>query len=579
MEGKKFIIHILTITFGLSLLFPHQEQKQEQKQETGLTYEVEVSVTKIDIIVTDKNGKRVTGLKPENFEIYEDGLRQHLTNFYEVKGMDVYAAAPEKETGRLVVPPRPLPENVPRVGNKIVIYFDNWHLHPMNRNWSIRKLKSFIQTNFPPGTTNQGMVVCLDQELDILQSFTPVQRQLILAVNKAKGRSGRSLLRMKTKEELKGHLNSIVSETSPRDRYAMADSFDRALGIARSYVEAEQGDLNYSLVSLNAFIDNLIGIEGRKVLIYVSDGLPINPGDEAFAFLSQAFPRRDARIEAMNYDATRVFKELTAKCNANEISLYPINARGLSDMNLSADKQGGWNIYRRGSGMVKPGSRTQNDALKIMAEDTGGVAILSTNAIESGLERIRDDLRFHYTLAYRSLFRDDNKYHSIKVKLAGVKGKYNVRVRRGYKQSSQEQKTKDAVFSRLFLKRRYNPMGITLQVLPTEPKPLSNMLRLTIKLLIPIKSLALTPNKENYTGQVKVYLALKDSEGRLSPLRQLVENINIPVKDYEIARKSRYPYLVEMFVEPGRYTISLAVKDVPGATTSYIQAERTISKR
>ncbi len=575
MVIKKFIIYIVIITSGILFLAPRQEQKQEDK----LTYEVEVSVTKIDIIVTDKKGKRVTGLKPENFEIYEDSVRQPMTNFYEVKGMDVYAAVPEKETGRLVVPSRPLPENVPRVGNKIVIYFDNWHLHPMNRNWSIRKLKSFIQTNFPTGTTNQGMVVCLDQKLDILQSFTPVQRQLILAVNKAKRRAGQSLLRMKTKEELKSHLNRIVSETSQRDRYAMADSFERAFGVARSYVEAEQGDLNYSLVSLNAFIDSLAGIEGRKILIYVSDGLPINPGDEAFSFLSQAFPRRNARVEAMNYDATRVFKELTAKCNAHEISLYPINARGLGNLDLSADKQGGWKIHQRGSGMVKAGARARNDALKLMAEDTGGVAILSTGALESGLERIRDDLRFHYTLAYRSLFRGDNKYHAIKVKLAGVKGKYNVRVRRGYKQSSPEQKIRDAVFSRLFLKREYNPMGVTAQVLPVEPKPLSNMLRLTVKLLIPIRSLALTPKKDNYTGQVKVYLALKDSEGDISPLRLLVENINIPVKDYEIARKSRYPYLVEMYVEPARYTISLAVRDVPGATTSYIQVERTISKR
>jgi len=574
MAIKQFFIAVVIIIFGNLLLSPRQEQEQEK----GLTYEVEVSVTKIDVIVTGKKGKRITGLKPENFEIYEDGVRQSVTNFYEVNGMDVYVAAPEKEGGRLVVAPRPLPKGLPQVGNKIVIYFDNWQLHPMNRNWSIRKLKSFIETNFPPGTTNQGMVVCLEQKLEILQTFTPDRQQLIRAVNEAKGRTGQSLLRMKTKEELKSHLNGIVSRTSQRDSYAAAESFDRALDITRSYVEAEQGDLTYSLVSLNAFIDNLPGIEGRKILIYVSDGLPINPGDEAFSFLSQAFPRRNARIEAMNYDATRIFKELTAKCNANEISLYPINARGLDDMNLSADKQGGLNVYRQGSGMVRPGSRVQNDALKLMAEDTGGVAILSTNAVEAGLERIRDDLLFHYTLAYRSLFRGDNKYHSIQVKLTGVKGKHDVRVRRGYKQGSPEQKIKDAVFSRLFLKRRYNSLGFTVQVLPTVPKPMSTMFRLTLKLLIPIRNLALNPVGENYTGQFKVYAALKDSEGRISPLHQLMENVNIPAKDYEIARKSNYPYLVEMFVEPGKYTISLAVTDVFGATTGYYQLDKSISR-
>ena len=583
MTIKKLIFYAAISSLTLLFLGPYtlsQEAKknfQQQKKDEipKPAYEVEVIVTNVDVVVTDKAGKRITGLAPENFEIYEDSLLQKLTNFYEVKGMEVYLSAPDKEKKKLLVPAAPLPKKSPQFGNKIIIYLDNWHLHPLNRNWSIKKLESFIRNNFSTDNNNQGMVVCLDQKLEIVQEFTSNEWQLIQAINQIKGRSGQSLLRIRTKEDMRKELNRMVTDSSGIDRF---ESYERALGIARNYVEDEQNDLLYSLKSMNAFLNYLVGIEGKKILIYVSDGLPINPGEEVFGFLDQAFPRGNARSEAMNYDATRLFKELAARCNANEISLYPINAQGLESMILSADKEAGWNTYTRGSGMVKPGSRVRNDALKLMARETGGLAILNTNDIESGLERIENDLQFYYSLGYKSPHREDNKYHSIKVKLVGVKKKYDVRVRQGYVRISGEEKVKESVFSQLYLKRQYNPMNVIVQIMPVEAMPASNKLRLTLKVLVPIKNLTLYPRENDYVGQIKVYIALMDSEGRISPCHELTQEIKMPAEDYEIAVNRSYPYLAEMYVNPGHYIISLAVKDVPASVISYLQLEKMIEK-
>lgn len=578
MPVKKFILFALIIPLLIGHYGIGQESKkniQQQEEIPKPTYEVEVIVTNVDVVVTDKDGNRITGLKPENFEIYEDGSPQKLTNFYEVKGMDVYLSTLDTEKKTLVMPAEPVAEKSPRFTNKIIIYFDNWHLHPLNRNWSVKKLESFIRNNFPEeNSDNQGMVVCLDQKLEVIQGFSSNQRQLLQAINDTKKRSGQSLLRQRTREDLKKELNRMITETSEFE--SSFQNYDRALGHARNYVEAEQNDLMYTLKSLNAFIDYLTGIEGKKILIYVSDGLPINPGDEVFTFLDQAFPQGGARSEAMVYDATRIFKELTAKCNANEIALYPINAQGLESMTLSADKQAGWDVYSRGSGMIKPTSRIKNDALQLMAKDTGGLAILNTNDIESGLEKIEDDLQFYYSLGYVSPHREDNQYHSIQVKLVGVEEKYNIRLRRGYTRVSQEENIQESVYSRLFIGRQYNPMNIMVQIMPVKPLPASNKLLLNLKILIPIKNLTLFPRRDDYSGQIKVYITLMDSEGHISPCHELTEQIKIPAKDYEVAIKSSYPYFAEMYVNPGHYTISLAVRDVPGATINYLQLEKTI---
>ena len=226
--------------------------------------------------------------------------------------------------------------------------------------------------------------------------------------------------------------------------------------------------------------------------------------------------------------------------------------------------------------MTKPGSRATNEALKLMANDTGGLAILNTNDINSGLEKIENDLQFYYSLGYVSPDREDSKYHSIEVKIVGVNEDYDFRVRHGYLRVSQEEKIKESVFSRLFLKRNYNPMEIMAQMMPLEKIPGSENLRLTIKFLIPIKKITLLPRQDDYFGQIKVYIALVDQNGLVSPSYELSEEIKIPKKDYAVALSSSYPYYSEMNVRPSYYTFSLAVKDVLGETVNYLQFEREI---
>ena len=55
-----------------------------QKSEPDLTvFHVTVNLVQLDVAVTDKKGSYVTKLGPENFEIYEDGIRQKIATFGE----------------------------------------------------------------------------------------------------------------------------------------------------------------------------------------------------------------------------------------------------------------------------------------------------------------------------------------------------------------------------------------------------------------------------------------------------------------------------------------------------------------
>ena len=580
MNHKKWMLYTFVLYFFMcapALILRSQERAQQQKKQEipKPAYEVEVIVTNVSVVVSDRDGQRITGLRPENFNIYEDGIRQDLTNFYEVKGIEVYAPSLEKKEDETAPTPQPLPTRTPQFKNKIIFYFDNWQLHPLNRNQSIKRMEKFIRNNFSVEShNNEGMVISLGQKLEVLQEFTSNPEQLLSAIQEAKKHSGNSLLQMREKEDMQRELNRMVSGTTMSgNKY---EGFQSAMGFAKNYVESENNDLLYSLKSLNALINNLSGIEGKKILIYISDGLALNPGEVVFDYIDHAFQVGNARAEAMIYDATNLFKELTARCNAAEVALYPINATGLDSRILSADREGGWDVYERGSGMIKETSRVKNEALKLMADDTGGIPILNANDISPGLERIGNDLQFYYSLGYRSLQREEGKYHTIDIKLLGVEEKYEVRVREGYLRVSKEDRIKDSLSSRLFLYRFENPMDVRAQVLPVEPMATSKRLSLKIKLLIPIKNLILYSEGDAYVGKIKAYIALKDSRNRLSPCHELVEDIRIPASDYEIALKSSYPYIAEMYVEPEDYIISLCVRDLIGDVANYLQLQKTI---
>ncbi len=548
--------------------------EQEQKDHLQLSYDIRVVVNVIEVIVTDKKGKRVTGLKPENFEVYEDGIPQKLTNFYEVKDFQVFGFNADEEKETLKKKPSSLPEETKWVENKIIFFFDNWHLHPQNRNWITKKLKTFIKKNFSSDKSNQGMVVLLDHHLEIIQDFTSYPNDLLNGVDRIKNYTGEAISRMKEREDLSRELNKIAMEA---DTFGQSEYFQRSLGYARNFIEAEMYILNFIIKSLDAFINYLSGIEGRKILIYVCDGLPVNPGREIFSFIDQIYPLGNAQIEAMNYDATPLFKELTARCNARKISIYPINAEAFEEGFDSADRDRSWTTKSSGISLFNSNLSNERDSLKIMAEETGGNAVLSSSGVNKGLKILENDLYYFYSLGYKSPSRADGKYHPIDVKLVGEDESYNIRIKKGYIKTSPSQKIKENVIARLFIPNTKNPLGIKVKDLSVE-KHLSGKIKLTIKILIPLNKITLLPQKKEYTGEIKVTISCLDSKKFWSEPYELVQEIKIPEKDYEKARNRYFPYLTELHLEPDNYLISLAVTDMMGQTTSYIQLQKDLSK-
>src|SRR5205814_1067646 len=233
---KRFIVAAAVIA---ALAASAQQQPQNPAPQPAgeipkLTETIDIRVINMDVVVTDKKGMPVTGLKKEDFEIYENGVLKPISNFYEVEashGMTVKvsetAAAPAPEPAK-PVRIEDIPENQKR---RIIFYVDNLSMAPFNRNRVFKQMKDFVEKVMRPG--DEAMVATYNRSMKVRVPFTrdPVQIQQtldVIAGESAMGNSNRSE-RKQTEDQI-------------RD----ARSYDEALATARTYSESVMHDLRQS---------------------------------------------------------------------------------------------------------------------------------------------------------------------------------------------------------------------------------------------------------------------------------------------------------------------------------------------
>ncbi|HEX6179377.1 MAG TPA: hypothetical protein VF057_13525, partial [Thermoanaerobaculia bacterium] len=103
-------------------------------QQPKLVETLEVRVVNVEVIVLDKDGKPVTGLTKDDFEILEDRKPQPITNFYEVRGAEMRT----NDSG----PSAPEPAEAP--ARNFLLFIDVHSLHPVARKQILETLGKFV---------------------------------------------------------------------------------------------------------------------------------------------------------------------------------------------------------------------------------------------------------------------------------------------------------------------------------------------------------------------------------------------------------------------------------------------------
>ena len=101
---------------------------------------------------------------------------------------------------------------------------------------------------------------------------------------------------------------------------------DEAEQIVRGYAQGVSGEARVTLNALASLVESLSGVEGRKVVLYVSDGIALHPGEDAFKVWAELC---GGNAVFKTDDLTAAFRKLTTLANANGVTFHTLEAAGL----------------------------------------------------------------------------------------------------------------------------------------------------------------------------------------------------------------------------------------------------------
>lgn len=522
----------------------------------------EVTVVNVDVTVRDKNGP-VSDLAMDDFEVYQDGELQELTNFAAYTSAaraTVTAAAPTatetpvemaQETAAVPEPPRE-----PRF---VALFIDNENILPLNRNRVLTPLKAWVRDNLHP--PDQMMVVSYQRSLKIPQPFTTSPEDVISALNTLKMYTGGRSDVNSSRRDIEQYI---------RDRQNEGDHYVQAMSRVESFAREQRNNLVFTVRAFQELVTTMSGLPGKKSIIYVSDGLPMTPGLELFYEAQEVFREPTLVTRSMTYSATDLFRSLVTTAAASGVTVYAIDARGLETF-LGIEAENRTSRSTLSASMLRS---NYQDSLQYVADETGGMAIINTNNVAPGLDRIADDMQTYYSLGYRLVPTGKDRPHRVEVKVKGHPD-YKLSYKPLFIEKTLPTKIADRVMSGLAYEIDDNPLSIALNTGEPQPGSTGNWL-LPVEIRIPIHNIALIPDGDSLVGYLMVYYAARDNEGKQSDLQRTEHQVTVPNSDYEAAKHQHWTVTASLLLEPGTYRISVGVRDELTNQAGYASVRRAV---
>lgn len=516
---------------------------------------VAVDVVNVEVYVTDKSGQPVKELGRDDFEVLEDGRSVEVENFFHVSEgraatpTEPPETAPEAQDERQPSLTAPRFAAVPVPDSQrlhLVVYVDNFHIHPLNRNRVFSRLRGFLLNTVKDG--DEVMVASYDRSLHIRHPFTSdagLVNGALLALEEVSG-SG------KERELERAAAVQAIYE---------AQTLREAQSRAKEFSDAGQFELDGALDGLAELLDSLAGLPGRKMLLHVSDGLPMIPGQDLYQAIQQRFADRAALGEAASRDMSRHFMRIINRANSNRISFYTIDAGGLRvQSGMGAENRAVSSPYVVSSAVDGTKRSNLQSTLKLMASRTGGQSILNTNDVSKGLERIARDFDNYYSLGYRAPATDRGRYHKIEVRLKEKRPGWRLRHRQGYRDKTIENRMSDGVQAYLVHGYQRNPLGVSIDLGEQTPDD-DGLMNVAIRVRVPMAKLVLLPQGDFYVARLRLYFGAVDEKGRDAELQELPFELRIPEESVEVAKQDEVSRIINATMRKGKQKLVIAVRD------------------
>lgn len=557
---------ILTLVFfALPLAAQAEEEAQDVATDLGFSESVEINLVNIDVYVRDKKGEPVTDLTAEDFVVREDGEVREITNFT-VLSEDVFRSIAESvqlpgiETEGATTDPglviRP---------TWVVLYIDQENLHPLDRTRVLRRVREFVIESLIPPV--QMMVVANEGSLKVKQPFSSDSRQVNSVVRGLGKYSGGWVDRESTRTDLVDRMRDLKAEQS-RSQGSGKGGNRQLFQEVVAYAREEAFTLNLSLGGLRQVVDMLAGIDGRKAIIYVSNGLPMTPGLGLMHEYATSFHDNSILAYRARFEKQAQYQSLAAAASSQEVIFHTLDAGGL-EVNIGG---GADSSYGSDPTSSQVGSSNFQGSMRFLAQRTGGIAVVNTNDVTGGLARVRDDLYTYYSIGFPARGAGRDTIHKVDLDIPGRSG-LDVRHRGRFVHKSLETTVQDQVISALLVGVDKNPMGVTIE--RQNPMPATgNLWTVGVQVSVPMDALTLLPVDNELAGHVVLLAGSRNDRGGQSNVQREEHEIRVPA-DVELSQR-RWTVDSRFLMEEGTHRIVVGILDSITRKASYATVNLTV---
>ncbi|MDX6405619.1 MAG: hypothetical protein QOH70_3074 [Blastocatellia bacterium] len=408
---------------------PGFTQDQGAARQAPEVVRVNTSLVQTDVLVFDKQGNFVDGLKRDQFVLKIDGKPRDISFFERVqagsRNEEAQLAAARGSSSDGARPGASGPVPLDR-GRTVYFFVDDLHLSNGSNRQARLLLERFIDREM--GQNDEAAITSTSGQIGFLQQLTDDKDVLRAATARLLPRSYTTkdsqrpvmteyqarLIEAQNDDVFSFFVDELtrLNPNLPRNM-AAAEIQGRASQISQQTTYLTNGTLN----SLKTLVKNSAALPGRKLVFLLSDGFLLDNSE--------------------SYDRLRQIASAAADAG---VTIYSIDTRGLSSgmpdamTELPFDPSG--RLTRGAAGELT----ASQDGLNALAADTGGRAFLSSNDLSAAVTTALKETSAYYLLAWRpeSEEQRNQKSRRIEVSIEG-RSDLSVRFHHGFGDSSRSE--------------------------------------------------------------------------------------------------------------------------------------------
>ncbi len=524
--------------------------------------EVEVNVVSIDVVVLDAEGRPVHGLTTADFRILEDGKPVETVNILET---EVEVLAPSQPPTQPAVVPSSVPQRQPLVS--MVVFVDTTASSVTQRNAVLQEIRKVIEARLDAGEA-RVMVASGDLGVRIDEPFTTDPSVFAKALDRVNMQTGAGGLASADSQLLSRILEhpSVTGGSGDTPGGTVDAKFQ--LEAAKAAAQASYDRTRAFLKSIDTFVGSLGGVPGRKIMLWVGEGLQLRPGerlmqkwDSAYSGAGIASPGFSAASEATRLNLGSEFTALLKRANESRVHIVAIDSsRGASGSTM-AERSDVESIKTVEATTAQKIGREQT--LASLGVSTGGATMIAGELPARLGDTVRT-LEQAYSLGFRNTHQGDGKYHKLSVSV--TRPGLVVRHPEGYLDQSLDERSTQACLSALYLGMIDNPLEVSV-VMKSATRTEKGSYDVVVIAVVPIGALVLRPGGQAHEGEIALWLASRDQAGVVRQTTRQTAKVRIANADIFTALGQSAGYAFRLSLPAGAHRAAVTVLDT-GANVS-----------